>query len=217
MTHHQRTDLALLRETAELAIDYLTELAERPVGRPIEPDALRAALGGDLPDRGEDSERVVARLARDADPGLVATAGPRYFGFVIGGSLPRRRRRPFWRRWPARGSGRSAGCQPQRAWDSSPAGRWPTSRASRRPAMGSFTPWAMTWRRTVCLTRRRSTSSSAAKRTPRSSSRSGCWASGASGSPRCPRTDRGGCGPTPYDGPWRRAPGRRSSVPRQAT
>jgi glutamate/tyrosine decarboxylase-like PLP-dependent enzyme len=84
----QRTDFALLRQAAELAIDYLANVTQRPVGRPIEPDALRAALGGDLPDRGEDAKRVLAHLAREADPGLVATAGPRYFGFVIGGSLP---------------------------------------------------------------------------------------------------------------------------------
>jgi glutamate/tyrosine decarboxylase-like PLP-dependent enzyme len=81
-------DPALLRLAAELAREYLAALPERPVGRPIEPDALRSALGGELPDHGEDPEQVLARLTRSAEPGLVATAGPRYFGFVIGGSLP---------------------------------------------------------------------------------------------------------------------------------
>ncbi|HSL67812.1 MAG TPA: aminotransferase class V-fold PLP-dependent enzyme [Actinomycetota bacterium] len=84
----QSMDPAPLRQAAQMAIDYLAEMAKRPVGRPIEPDALRATLGGELPERGEDSEAILERLVRDADPGLVATAGPRYFGFVIGGSLP---------------------------------------------------------------------------------------------------------------------------------
>jgi len=49
---------------------------------------MRDALGGPLPEEGEPPERVVEELARRADPGLVATAGPRFFGFVIGGSVP---------------------------------------------------------------------------------------------------------------------------------
>ena len=31
---------------------------------------------------------VIDALVAGADPGLVATAGPRHFGFVIGGALP---------------------------------------------------------------------------------------------------------------------------------
>ncbi|MGH7550052.1 MAG: pyridoxal phosphate-dependent decarboxylase family protein [Gemmatimonadota bacterium] len=78
----------MLRVAAELAERYLAGLAERPVGAPGEPGDLRAALGGALTDRGIDPERVVRELADAADPGLIASAGPRYFGFVIGGSHP---------------------------------------------------------------------------------------------------------------------------------
>ena len=78
----------LLRRTAELATSFLEGLDERPVGRPVDLAALRAAMGGPLPDVGEDPISIVEALAHDADPGIVATAGPRYFGFVIGGSQP---------------------------------------------------------------------------------------------------------------------------------
>jgi glutamate/tyrosine decarboxylase-like PLP-dependent enzyme len=41
-----------------------------------------------LPAGGADPAAVIEHLAAAADAGLVASAGPRYFGFVIGGSLP---------------------------------------------------------------------------------------------------------------------------------
>lgn len=77
-----------LRRAADLAQVYLKEVAERPVGVPIDLAALRQSLGGPLPETGEDPAAVVEALARGADPGLVATAGPRYFGFVVGGAHP---------------------------------------------------------------------------------------------------------------------------------
>ncbi len=78
----------LLRRTAEIAADYLEQLPERPVGSAISREEMRRALGGTLSDHGESPGSVVEELAAQADPGIVATAGPRYFGFVVGGSLP---------------------------------------------------------------------------------------------------------------------------------
>src|SRR5262245_63597123 len=84
-----RTDTSrLLARTAELATEYLTSLDDRPVAQPVDLAALRAAMGGPLPEGPSDPVEVVETLARTADPGIVATAGPRFFGFVIGGSLP---------------------------------------------------------------------------------------------------------------------------------
>ena len=78
----------VLRRAAELALEYLGRLPERPVGARAAGDELRATLGGPLPDRGDDPRKVIEQLAIDADPGIVASAGPRYFGFVVGGSHP---------------------------------------------------------------------------------------------------------------------------------
>lgn len=79
---------ALLRRTADLAADFLASLDERPVRARATREELLAGLGGPLPDDGQEPLDVVEHLAREADPGIVAIPGPRYFGFVIGGSLP---------------------------------------------------------------------------------------------------------------------------------
>jgi glutamate/tyrosine decarboxylase-like PLP-dependent enzyme len=78
----------LLHQTADLAADFLEGLPTRPVGASATHDELLQAFGGPLSGRGEASGEVIDHLARIADPGLIASAGPRYFGFVIGGSLP---------------------------------------------------------------------------------------------------------------------------------
>jgi glutamate/tyrosine decarboxylase-like PLP-dependent enzyme len=79
---------ALLHRTAEIAAEFIDGLPTRPVGRPVDLAALREALDGPLPDGPSDPEGVIEALARGADPGVIATAGPRYFGFVIGGGVP---------------------------------------------------------------------------------------------------------------------------------
>jgi glutamate/tyrosine decarboxylase-like PLP-dependent enzyme len=79
---------ALLRGTAERAIDFLGGLPDRPVAQAASLAELRASMGGRLPESGQPAADVVAQLAERAEPGVVAIPGPRYFGFVIGGSLP---------------------------------------------------------------------------------------------------------------------------------
>ncbi len=72
----------------ERATDYLAGLGERPVAAQASVDQLRTALAVPLPDGPVDATDVVRDLADAAEPGVVATGSPRYFGFVIGGALP---------------------------------------------------------------------------------------------------------------------------------
>ncbi|HEY2945577.1 MAG TPA: aminotransferase class V-fold PLP-dependent enzyme [Vicinamibacteria bacterium] len=82
------TETPLLDRIADLARGFLDSLPHRPVGARADLGSLRSAFGGTLPAAGAEPAAVIEHLAAAADPGLVASAGPRYFGFVIGGSLP---------------------------------------------------------------------------------------------------------------------------------
>ncbi len=67
---------------------YLESLPDREVAAQAPREQLRAALGGPLGEDGEEPVAVIEALAAALEPGVVASAGGRYFGFVIGGSLP---------------------------------------------------------------------------------------------------------------------------------
>jgi glutamate/tyrosine decarboxylase-like PLP-dependent enzyme len=79
---------AALRRAAEIGLEYLAGLPERRVGASADASTVAERLGGAVPETGMDPTRVIEELAAAVDPGLVASLGPRYFGFVIGGQLP---------------------------------------------------------------------------------------------------------------------------------
>ena len=70
------------------AAEFFAGIDDRPVWPRASLDDMLAEFGGPLPDEGTDAAQLVADLARRADPGLVAIPGGRFFGFVIGGTLP---------------------------------------------------------------------------------------------------------------------------------
>jgi glutamate/tyrosine decarboxylase-like PLP-dependent enzyme len=78
----------LLNAAHRHAAAFLRDVANRHVGGTATRAELSAALGGPLPESPADPLGVIDALARDADPGIVATVGPRYFGFVTGGAVP---------------------------------------------------------------------------------------------------------------------------------
>ena len=78
----------LLRRTAAMAAGFLETLDERPVFPATPHEALEAALAAELPYEPSDPLEVLETVAGAVQPGVVATAGPRYFGFVTGGTLP---------------------------------------------------------------------------------------------------------------------------------
>src|SRR5882672_2553037 len=78
----------LLERARDHAARFLHSLPSRHVGPTAGRDALLSAVDVPLSDDGEDPAAVLDALAGGVERGLIASAGPRYFGFVIGGSLP---------------------------------------------------------------------------------------------------------------------------------
>ncbi len=78
----------LLHSVAERAANYLEGLDQRGVAPSDEAVKRLAELDEALPDAPTAPEKVLAMLDEIGSPATVGTAGKRFFGFVIGGSLP---------------------------------------------------------------------------------------------------------------------------------
>ena len=213
MTQQSITEPAL-RRAAELSIDFISSLSERRVGPSASLDDLRERLGGDLPDNGEDPAAVVDALERGVRDGLSASAGPRYFGFVIGGSLPA----ALAADWLTSAWDQNAGLysiSPAASVAEQVAGGWlvdlfglPKNVSvgyTTGATMASFTGLAAgrhallrvrdgTSNPGDCSARRNSRSSSARRPTLRFTRPCRCWVSVAIGSSVCQPTSRGACG-----------------------
>lgn len=79
---------SLLASAADRAIHYLDQVGQRPVAP--DPGAVSRLdqLGGPLQNDPIAGELVLRELDTLASPATMAIAGPRFFGFVIGGCLP---------------------------------------------------------------------------------------------------------------------------------
>jgi len=78
----------ILARAAQHGQRYLEGIGDRFVGAMATGDELRALLGAPLGAGPIPESDVIDVLALAAERGTVASQGPRYFGFVTGGSLP---------------------------------------------------------------------------------------------------------------------------------
>jgi len=70
------------------ALDWLDSLPTRRVAPARTADELLAEIDVALPDEGADAAAVVDRLAAVSEPGLMAIGSGRFYGWVMGGTLP---------------------------------------------------------------------------------------------------------------------------------
>ncbi len=88
MTARPDAYTAALERASAHARAWLASMPDRSVPPRATADDLRESLGGPLPEGPTDPAAVVDLLAESVEPGLMAMPSGRFFGWVIGGTLP---------------------------------------------------------------------------------------------------------------------------------
>src|SRR5690348_2377261 len=88
MAHGDDEYAAALAAAARHSQAWLASLRHRPVGPRLHASDLGGVFGGPLPEAGVTAAEVIDFLATNAEPGLMAMPSGRFFGWVIGGTLP---------------------------------------------------------------------------------------------------------------------------------
>jgi len=78
----------LLHAAADHAAAHLEADVDAPVRAPRTPAEMVEAFAGPLPDQPTEAAAVLDELVAVASPGITRTTSARFFGFVVGGSLP---------------------------------------------------------------------------------------------------------------------------------
>ena len=88
MSQDERPTSELLEMAGERAIHYLDEIEDRAVAPSKAAIERLSLLGGVVPEGSTNPAEVIKLLDEIGSPATMATAGPRYFGFVVGGAMP---------------------------------------------------------------------------------------------------------------------------------
>jgi glutamate/tyrosine decarboxylase-like PLP-dependent enzyme len=92
LSDRMRTEASAFQKPLEAALEnallYLESLDRASVAATVDLATLRNRIGKELPNEGVPPEQVVADLVKDVAGGILGSAGGRFFGWVIGGSVP---------------------------------------------------------------------------------------------------------------------------------
>lgn len=79
---------ATLEKALESALSFLGDLDRMPVSSRVDLATLRRRLAKPLDDSGLPAEALVEDLVKDVEGAILGSASGRFFGWVIGGTLP---------------------------------------------------------------------------------------------------------------------------------